>query len=87
LERQSAVVFVFVAIPERTLEKYGERGGRFILMKVSHYTQNLALRLACEKLGGVFSGGFYNEGIKQLLNLQTINVLITVGFACGSLKP
>lgn len=86
LEEDPAIFFVFVAIPERTTEKYGERGGRFILIEVGHYTQNLALRLTAENLGGVLCGALHDDEIKKLLNLQNTNALITLGFACGNLK-
>lgn len=86
LDSEPAAFFVFVAIPERTIDKYGERGGRFILIEVGHYAQNLALRLATEKLGGVISGALHDDEIRGLLNLQNTNALVTLGFACGSLK-
>ncbi|OGY92580.1 MAG: hypothetical protein A3H70_00800 [Candidatus Komeilibacteria bacterium RIFCSPLOWO2_02_FULL_48_11] len=86
LKGQPAVFFIFIAIPERTIDKYGERGGRFILTEAGHYAQNLALRLALEKLGGVISGALYDDEIKKLLNLQNTNALVTLGFACGNFK-
>jgi SagB-type dehydrogenase family enzyme len=86
LDGQPAVFFVFTAIPERTMDKYGERGGRFILIEIGHYAQNLAIRLAIEKLGGVISGALHDDEIKRLLNLQNTSALVTLGFAGGSLK-
>ena len=52
---------------ERTLSKYGERGYRFILIEVGHLAQNVAL--ACEALGlnSVCLGGFYEDGLAELL--------------------
>ncbi|MCX7928085.1 MAG: SagB/ThcOx family dehydrogenase [Patescibacteria group bacterium] len=86
LDGVPAVFFVFVAIPERTIDKYGDRGGRFILIEVGHYAQNLALRLSLEKLGGVISGALRDDEVKRLLGLQNTNALITLGFACGNIK-
>ncbi len=82
---EPAVGFVFVAVPERTLRKYGERGGRFILIEVGHYAQNLALRLAQEKLGGVLSGAVRDDAMKKLLGLERTGALITLGFVCGKM--
>ncbi|MEI6222352.1 MAG: SagB/ThcOx family dehydrogenase [bacterium] len=78
-----AVVFVFVAIPERTMDKYGERGGRFILIEAGHYTQNLALRLSHEHLGGVLSGALHDDEIKKILGLDNTTALMVIAFACG----
>ena len=83
LKGKPAIVFIFAAIPERTIDKYGERGGRFILLETGHYAQNLALRVASEKLGGVISGALHDDAMKQLLGLEHTNALITLGYACG----
>lgn len=52
---------------DRTLTKYGERGYRFILIEVGHLAQNVAL--ACEAFGlnSVYIGGFYEDGLAELL--------------------
>jgi len=83
LEGKPALMFVFTASPERATRKYGERGGRFILMEVGHYAQNLALRLAEEGLGGVISGGLHDDQVRNYLRLETTNCLVALGFACG----
>ncbi|BCX15465.1 MAG: hypothetical protein KatS3mg097_357 [Candidatus Parcubacteria bacterium] len=86
LEGEPAVFFIFVAIPERTVNKYGERGGRFILIETGLYAQSLGLRLANENIGGVISGALHDDEIKKLLKLQNTDALITLGFACGNFK-
>ena len=77
------VLVVFVAFPERTTAKYGERGGRFVLFEVGHAAQNLALRLAACGLAGCEAGGLFDRRIKELLRLERTDARIALGYACG----
>ena len=45
-----SIMFVFVGFPDRVVSKYGERGGRFLLIESGPYIQNLLLRITYEKL-------------------------------------
>jgi SagB-type dehydrogenase family enzyme len=86
LDSNPAIFFVFSALAERTIKKYGERGGRFILIEAGHYSQNLALRIVQERLGGVISGALRDDEVKKHLGLEKTNCLITLGFACGNIN-
>ena len=83
VDGEPSILFVFVGFPERVIDKYGERGGRFFLIEVGHYAQNLGLRIAKEKMKGVEAGGLYDESIKKLLKLEDTGAMIGLGFACG----
>lgn len=83
LEGIPAVVFIFVGIPERVVKKYGERGGRFVLIEVGHYAQNLGLRLVQESLSGVELGGLYDNDVKRMLKLESTQAIISLGYAVG----
>ena len=78
-----SIMFVFVGFPDRVVSKYGERGGRFLLIEAGHYIQNLLLRVSYEKLKAVELGGLYDNDIKNILGLRNSNALITLGVICG----
>jgi SagB-type dehydrogenase family enzyme len=67
--REGAAVFVFTAVYERTTQKYGERGIRYVHMEVGHAAQNLCLQATALKLGPVTVGAFEDDKVSRLLNL------------------
>jgi len=77
------LVVVFVLMPERITDKYGERGGRFALIEVGAAAQSLALRLVQENLVGCALGGLVDDRIKHLLQLERTSAQIALGYACG----
>jgi SagB-type dehydrogenase family enzyme len=78
-----AACFLFTVIPRRTVEKYGERGGRFALIEVGHYAQNLGLRLAEDGLAGYELGGVREEPMRRLLGLGATDAMVALGHAVG----
>jgi SagB-type dehydrogenase family enzyme len=80
---EPAVVFAFVALPERATRRYGERGGRFVLIEVGHYAHSLALRVASEGLAGVLLGGLDDDRARSWLRLERTGALVAAGYACG----
>jgi len=78
-----AAIFIFTIHAERTIKKYGERGGRFALIEVGHAAQNLALRLAKEGLVGVELGGLMDDKVAELLGIDKYPLKIVLGYACG----
>ena len=79
-----SVVFVFVGMPSRVASKYGERGGRFLLIEVGHAAEALALRIAHEELKGWELGGLFDDRVKSLLTLDGTDALIALGYAVGA---
>jgi SagB-type dehydrogenase family enzyme len=77
------LVFVFVVLPERTTQKYGERGGRFALLEVGHAAQNLALRLVAERMVGCAAGGLYDDVLLRMLGLGEVHAHVALGYVCG----
>ena len=84
VEGVPAALFVFAALPERATAKYGERGGRFLLLECGHYAQNLALRAAAEGLVGVATGGLHDDRVRTWLGLDRTGAMIPLGYACGA---
>jgi SagB-type dehydrogenase family enzyme len=83
LEGEPAALFLFVILPERTTDKYGERGMRFTLLEAGHAAQNLSLRIAHEKLAGCEAGGLFDRWFKGILGLTGTSAQIGLGFVCG----
>jgi SagB-type dehydrogenase family enzyme len=77
-------VFVITAVYERIEVKYGiERGPRYVHIEVGHASQNLLLQAATLKLGAVPIGAFYDDQVKDVLNLPDDHeplYLIPVGY-------
>jgi SagB-type dehydrogenase family enzyme len=67
--REGATNIVFTSIYERTTQKYGERGIRYVHMEVGHVSQNVYLQAVALGLGTVVIGAFFDDSIKELLNL------------------
>lgn len=68
--KQSSVIFVITAIFNRTEMKYGDRGYRHILTEYGHIAQNLYLLSQLYGIGCCSIGGFIDNGINQLLDLD-----------------
>jgi SagB-type dehydrogenase family enzyme len=54
---------------ERTTEKYGDRGVRYVHMEAGHVGQNVYLQAEALGLGTVTIGAFQDEEISKALNL------------------
>ncbi|MEM2933964.1 MAG: SagB/ThcOx family dehydrogenase [Methanocellales archaeon] len=67
---EAAVDIVFSAVYERTMIKYGERGRRYVHMEAGHAAQNVYLQAISLNLGTVVIGGFLDEKVKMILNMQ-----------------
>lgn len=66
----AAVTFAWVAIKDRMVWRYGERGYRYLYLDAGHVAQNLSL--ACEAIGaGACAIGAYDdEGVNGLFRLH-----------------
>ncbi len=74
--RDGSVVFVFGAIFERTTNRYGERGIRYVHNEIGHASQNLHLQAAALGLGTVVIGAYNDDEAENILDLgPDINVL------------
>ena len=64
-----SIVIVFSAVYERTTQKYGDRGIRYVYMEVGHAAQNVFLQAVSLDLGTVTVGAFKDDKVKILLNM------------------
>ena len=80
------LIFIWTAIPRRTMAKYGHRGLRYIFLDAGHIAQNLCL--AAEALGGGACpvAAFYDDEINALVGVDGKEET-TVYMAGVGLKP
>jgi len=63
------VNIILVAVAERTMGYYGERGWRYIFNEAGHIGQNIYLASVEMGLGTVAVGAFNDDQVSKLLNL------------------
>ncbi|MEN4006161.1 MAG: SagB/ThcOx family dehydrogenase [Methanobacteriaceae archaeon] len=66
---EAPVNIVITAVYNRTTDKYGDLGVRFVHMEAGHAGQNLFLQAVARGLGTVSVGSFYDEQVEKLLQL------------------
>jgi len=67
---QAALNIVITGVYERTMEKYGERGIRYVHIEVGAVAENIYLQAETMGLGTTFVGAFSDEGVKKLLRID-----------------
>lgn len=79
----AALVVVLAAVVRRCLEKYGDRGYRYLLFEAGHAAQNLNLTAAALGLGTCNLGGFFDADLADLLGLDIEAEVPLYGIAVG----
>ena len=69
--RDGAAAIIIAAVYERTTQKYGERGIRYVHMEAGHAAQNVYLQAASLNLGTVVVGAFQDERVKKVLQMPS----------------
>lgn len=67
--RQAAGIFILCADYERTTERYGERGIRYVHIESGHIGQNIALQAVALELGTTMVGAFRDDQLAEVLQL------------------
>lgn len=70
--QNSAVNFIYTAIPYRTSWRYGQRGYRYLYLYAGHVGQNLHLAAEAIKCGACMIGAYSDEEINYTLKLDGI---------------
>jgi SagB-type dehydrogenase family enzyme len=78
----SMIVF-YSAVLERSLWKYTDRGYRYVLFEAGHVAQNVNLVAESLGLGSLNLGGFFDDQIAALLNIDTDDEVPLYGTALG----
>lgn len=68
--RESAIAIVLSAVYERTTNKYGERGIRYVHMEAGHAAQNVCLQAVSLNLGTVVVAAFKDKEVRKILNMS-----------------
>jgi SagB-type dehydrogenase family enzyme len=77
------VIFVMTLVYARTQTKYMERGYRFGLLEAGHIAQSICLLAVGLGLSSVCMGGFYDDDLNQLLELDTRKETCIYGVLAG----
>ena len=67
--RESAIVIVLSAVYERTTQRYGDRGIRYVQMEAGHAAQNLYLQALSLNLGTVVVGALKDHEVRKILKM------------------
>jgi SagB-type dehydrogenase family enzyme len=67
--RGGAVVIVFAAVYERTTQKYGQRGIRYVHVEIGHAAQNVYLQAVSLNLGTVVVGAFNDNKVHKIMDM------------------
>lgn len=65
----SPAMLVITAVYERTTQKYGQRGRRYVHIEVGHAAQNILLQAAALGLGAAMAGAFDDAAVADILGL------------------
>ena len=68
--RHAPLVLVYCAVYERTTQKYGERGIRYVHIEAGHAAQNVCLQAISLGLGTVVIGAFDDKAVQKILELK-----------------
>ena len=82
--KKSAMLIIVTAIFERTTTKYGDRGYRHILTEYGHIAQNVYLLSSAFGLGCCSIGGFIDNGLNKLLDIDPVDESVIGVIAVGS---
>lgn len=67
---EASMIVILTAVFERIRAKYGPRSYRYVLQESGHLAQNLLLITTALGLAGVPVGGFYDDHIEDLLDIN-----------------
>lgn len=71
--KDAGVIIVITAVLSRSLIKYGERAYRYCLIEAGHIAQNIYLATTALHLNCCAIGGFNDEAINKILDLDSYN--------------
>jgi SagB-type dehydrogenase family enzyme len=82
----SAAILVACTMMERNMHKYGDRGYRYILFEAGHMFQNMLLTANGLGLGTLNLGGFLDDELTNLLQLDPEKEVPLYAMAIGHTK-
>jgi len=85
--KNSAVTFIWVAIPNRTAFRYSQRGYRYLYIDAGHVGQNLHLAAEAIGAGACMIGAYYDEGMDEILSLDGKDAFVIYMASLGKKLP
>jgi SagB-type dehydrogenase family enzyme len=85
LVETAGVIVIVTAVFGRSRIKYGERGYRFILLEAGHVVQNLCLAAVALGVGACPIGGFVDDSVSEVLDVDGVDEAPIYLIAFGSL--
>ena len=67
--KEGAMDIIVTAVYERTTQRYGDRGIRYVHMEAGHAAQNVYLQAVALGLGTVVIGAFHDDQVREILKL------------------
>ena len=84
--KNSAVTFIWVAIPYRMCWRYVERGYRYLHIDVGHVCQNLYLAAENINVGVCAIGAFHDNQFNELMRLDGEDAFVIYLASVGKRK-
>jgi SagB-type dehydrogenase family enzyme len=74
--KEGAIDIIITAVYERTTQKYGDRGIRYVHIEVGCVVQSIYLQAVALDLGTVCIGAFYDTQVKNLIDIEEDPLII-----------
>ncbi len=84
---QAGLLIALAGVFARTIDRYGARGYRFVLLEAGHAAQNVYLAAAAMGLGVVALGGLDDALVDALLGLDGTRASVLYALAVGHPPP
>jgi len=83
--KKASVIFIITGVLDRTRIKYGDRGYRYILIETGHLAQNMILITTALGLGTCPIGGFVDDEVNKLLDINLQKEVVLYLIAIGTI--
>jgi SagB-type dehydrogenase family enzyme len=83
--KKVSIAIVITGIRKRSSLKYGERSYRFMTLEAGHVGQNICLSASALELGCVMLGGFFDDDVNSLVEVDGVNEMTLYGAAIGKI--
>ncbi len=80
-----AAVWLLAAQSAVSCRKYGERGGRFVLLEAGGFLTALSLQVAEAGWAGTALGSFHDQALLDVFGLSQATHQAVVAYACGAM--
>lgn len=80
---QAAVNVIWTAVATRNMSKYGDRGGRYLMLDAAHICQNLIIAAEAVNCGSCPIAAFYDDEVTNLLDIDGFTELPVYAASIG----